>query len=392
QTSWDRLVQAEQVAVKTGASLLPRVSYQAGATRTRQETGSREAYATSVSAGLVAAYEVDLWNRVRAGRDASLFDVHARTQDLAAAAVTVSVSVAKTWYQLAEGKLQVTLIDEQLTRNQNVLKLVKARKGVGQVGAADVFRQEQLVESNRGQLIQAEEQVKLLQHRLCVLVGRLPDQAWDQDRLALIDLPPLPATGVPARLIQKRPDVASAFYSIRAADQRAAVAIADKYPSITLTGTLTTSESRIEELFDDWLASLAGSLAGPLFDAGLREAEAQRTRAVLSQAIHTYQQAVLQSLKEVEDALVQESAQRDYIGNLSSQLDWAQKTYKSVGQRFRLGQLDYLRVLESLESQQRLERSQLTARRFLIERRIDLCRALAGAWDMERPEIASLAQ
>jgi outer membrane protein TolC len=263
---------------------------------------------------------------------------------------------------------------------------------VGKVWASDVFRQKQLVEASQGQLIQAEEQAKLLQHRLCVLVGRSPDQAWADQAMALIDLPPLPATGIPASMIQKRPDVASAFYAIRAADQRTAVAIANKYPAINLTGTLTTSESRVEALFDDWLASLAGSLAGPLFDAGLREAEAQRTRAVLSQAIHTYKQTVLESLKEVEDALVQETAQRAYIANLGMQLDLAKTAYDRIGQRYRYGQLDYLRVLESLESQQRLERSQLTAQRFLIDRRIDLCRALAGAWDMDRPEIASLAR
>ncbi len=392
QTGWDRLVQAEQIAVKSGAALLPRVTYQAGVTRTRQEIGSRETYTTNVSTGLVAAYEVDLWHRVRAGREASLSDVNAREQDLAATAVTLSVSVTKTWYQLAESTLQVALIEAQLLRNQNVLRIINMQRGVGKVWASDVFRQKQLVEASVGQLIQAEEQVKLLQHRLCVLVGRSPDQAWADQTLALIDLPPLPATGIPASMIQKRPDVASAFYAIRAADQRTAVAIADKYPSINLTGTLTTSESRIEELFDDWLASLAGSLAGPLFDAGLREAEVQRTRAVLSQAIHTYKQAVLESLKEVEDALVQENAQRAYIANLGTQLDLAQRAYDGMKQRFFQGQLDYLRVLESLESQQRLERSQLTGQRFLIDRRIDLCRALAGAWDMDRPKIASLAQ
>jgi len=392
QTSWDRLVQAEQVAVKSGASLLPKVSYQAGATRTRQETGPLETYSTSMSAGLVASYEVDLWHKVRSGREATLSDVQARTQDLAAAAVTLSVSVAKTWYQLAESKLQVVVIESQLERNQKVLRLVKLRFDNGKVGAPDVLRQRQLIQSNEGQLIQAKEQIELLQNRLCVLIGRVPDQAWADQTMTLIDLPPLPVTGVPATMIQKRPDVASAFYAIQSADQRTAVAIADKYPSLSLTGTLTTSDTRMEDLFDDWLASLAASLAGPLFDANLREAEAQRTRAVLSQAIHTYKQALLTSIQEVEDALMQETHQRAYITNLATQLDLAQQTYERTGARYRLGEGNYLRVLDSLVSQQQLERSLLTAQRFLIDRRIDLCRALAGAWDMDRPEIASLTQ
>ncbi len=391
QTSWDRLVQAEQIAVKTGAPLLPSVRYQAGATRTRQEVGSANVYSTSLSAGLVASYEVDLWNRVRSGRDAALADVQARTQDLAGAAVTLSATVAKTWYQLAEGKLQVALVAQQLDRNQKVLVLVTTQFRKAKVGATDVLRQKQLVESSRGQMIQAEEQVKLLQHRLCVLVGRVPDQAWADQMLALIELPPLPMTGVPLEIVQKRPDVASAFYAIQAADLRVAVAIADKYPSLSLTGTLTTSDSRIEDLFDNWLASLAASLAGPVFDANLREAEAERTRAILSQAIHAYKQTVLVSIQEVEDALSQESHQRAYLANLAIQLDLAQQTYQQTDQRYKKGMGNYLRVLDSLELQQRLERSQLSAKRTLIERRIDLCRALAGAWDMDRPDIARLS-
>ena len=210
--------------------------------------------------------------------------------------------------------------------------------------------------------------------------------------LALVELPPLPVTGVPVKMIQKRPDVASAFHAIEAADHRTAVAIANKYPSLSLTGRLTTSDSRVEDLFDDWLASLAASLTGPLFDANLREAEAERTRAVLSQAIHTYKQALLVSIQEVEDALVQEAHQRDYLANLGIQLDLAEKTYDRTDQRFRKGQGDYLRVLDSLQLQQQLERSQLSAKRVLIDRRIDLCRALAGAWDMDRPEMARLTK
>ncbi len=391
QTSWDRLVQAEQIAVKTGAPLLPSVRYQAGATRTRREPGLPEEYTTSLSGGLVASYEVDLWNKVRSGREASLADVRARAQDLAGAAVTLSATVAKTWYQLAEGKLQVALVAEQLEVNKKVLVLVTTQFRNAKVGAPDVLRQKQLVESSRGQMIQAIEQVKLLQHRLCVLVGRVPDQAWADQMLALIELPPLPVTGVPLEIIQKRPDVASAFYAIQAADLRTAVAIADKYPSLSLTGTLTTSDSRIEDLFDDWLASLAASLAGPVFDANLREAEAERTRAILSQAIHTYKQTVLVSIQEVEDALAQETHQRAYLANLGTQLNLAQQTYQQTDQRYKKGMGNYLRVLDSLVLQQRLERSQLSAQRALIERRIDLCRALAGAWDMDRPDMAYLS-
>ncbi len=390
QMAWDRLSQAEQVAKKAGASLWPAVTYQGSATRTRTEVGNTTTYATSLSAGLVATYEIDLWGRVRSVQQAALADVASSQEDLAAAAVTLSASVAKTWFQLVEAQQQVVLIGRQVDRNQKVLEIITTQFRKGQAVAADVFRQRQLVESTRGTLVQAEEQAKLLQHSLCVLLGRVPQQAWNDLEQDLIALPSLPDTGVPLKMIERRPDVVSAFHAIEAADHRTAAAITAKYPTLSLTGTLTTSESRIEDLFDDWLASLAAGVAGPLFDAHLLEAEAQRTRAVLSQAIHAYRQVVLESIQDVEDALVQEGHQRVYVESLATQLDLSRKAFERTRQQYLNGQVDYLRVLESLATQQQLERSELTAQRQLIERRIDLCRALAGSWDMERPELAQV--
>ena len=131
-------------------------------------------------------------------------------------------------------------------------------------------------------------------------------------------------------------------------------------------------------------------IAGPLLDAGLRKAEVERTRAVVSEQINTYGQAVLQAVREVEDAIQQEAYQRDYIASLSQQLALARQVYERTRYRYIGGQLDYLRVLESLVSPQSLERSELTARRVLVEHRIDLCRSLAGGWEMEPPEMAEL--
>ena len=96
------------------------------------------------------------------------------------------------------------------------------------------------------------------------------------------------------------------------------------------------------------------------------------------------------ALKETEDAIQQEYYQRQYVESLQKQLALAQNVYDRTYQNYLKGQLDYIRVLTSLVTMQNLERNELTARRILIEHRIDLCRSIAGGWAMQRPDHAEL--
>ena len=97
-------------------------------------------------------------------------------------------------------------------------------------------------------------------------------------------------------------------------------------------------------------------------------------------------------LAKVEDALAQETYQREYIENLQTQLALARKVFETTRNSYLQGQLDYLRVLESLVSLQALERNELAARRVLVQRRIDLCRSIAGGWQMQRPAQAEIQE
>jgi len=391
RSTWDRLRQAEQTAVKAGAPLLPGLGYEADARRTRRlDTAGEHAYGTTYSAGLAASYELDLWGRVRSVQQAAALDAEAARENVAAAAITLSAAAARTWYQLAEARLQQDVISRQIETNQKVLEIITLQFRKGQVGASDVLRQRQLVESSRAQLIQTSETLVLLQHQLSILLGRAPGTYWSDSSPALAEVGALPDTGAPSTLIRKRPDVVRAYRAIEAADKRVAAAVADQYPRISIAATAETSAVRTSDLFDDWAANLIGNAVGPLFDAGLRKAEVERTRAVVSESVNTYGQAVLQAVREVEDAVQQEAHQREYIASLGRQLVLARQVYERTRHRYLGGQLDYLRVLESLISQQSLERNELAARRVLVERRIDLCRSLAGGWEMERPEMAEL--
>ncbi|HEX42883.1 MAG TPA: TolC family protein [Phycisphaerales bacterium] len=387
QAAWDRLAQAEAVARRAEATVWPWVDWTGSASTSRRDakaTGTTETQAHSL--GLAAGYEVDLWGELASTRRAAWLDVEAQQEAVDTAAITISASVAATWYQLAEARAQVRIAQAQIVANKDVLEIVTVQFRNAVARAADVLRQRQLVASTESQLIAAQETVEVLQYRLAALLGRTPELAWGDRPVGLADVGELPAVGLPTEVLWRRPDVRQGYRQLQAADQRLAAAIADQYPRLSLSaGVSTFSGAPVRDLFRDWLTTLAANVAGPVFDAGLRKAEVERQRAIVSERVHTWSGTVLKALAEVETALSQERQQAMFLSSIREQLELARQTYERNRESFMKGQVDYIRVLESLQSLQALERSEVTARRTLIGRRIDLYRATAGSWDKPRP-------
>jgi outer membrane protein TolC len=187
--------------------------------------------------------------------------------------------------------------------------------------------------------------------------------------------------------------VRRSYRQVQAADQRLASAIADQYPRLSISAYAETSSTvRISDLFDDWLANLSANAVQPLFDRDQRKAEVRRQKAIVSERIHAWSQTILGALEEVEGALMRERQQMQLIENLERRLELARLTYQRNQESYIKGQVDYIRVLESLESLQALERNNATARRALIQRRIDLYRSIAGACDLKQPPLAQISE
>jgi len=378
QASWARLTQAGAVARRAGAALVPALDGAGSAVHLRNDNGDAIRSTDTVSFGLAASYEVDLWGRVRSAREAALLDAEASREDVLAAAQTLAARVASTWFQLVEQHGQLALLDRQLRTNEQILELVTMRFHRGQVGAADVLQQRQLIEAILGQQAQGEAQAGVLAHALAILLGLPPDRQVAARTAVLAELPPLPQTGVPAELIQRRPDLLSASRRVMAADQRTAAALAERFPRLGLSARLDSEGGRGADLFTNWLTTLAANLAAPLMDGGRLQAEADRAAAAATEALHLYGQTLLAALAEVEDALVREEGQRQLLARLDRQLETAALVTGRVRDRYVRGTEEYLRVLNALLTQQGLERTRFAVHRQLLQERIDLYRALAG--------------
>ncbi len=379
--AWSRLSQVRARTLQTAAALYPEVAGDGQAVFSRQHTeeiGTRggEFY----SLGLIGAYELDLWGRVRSESQAARLVEHATREDLNAAAMTVAAEVAQRWAQIISQRLQKRLLEQQLETNETLLELIELRFRRAITSALDVYQQKQLVEGVRAQipLVAAEE--ALQRHELAILVGRPPLDALaiDRDELPLpADVPP---TGLPADLLAARPDIRAAGLRLAAADWQVAAARANRLPALRLTADANYRADNIDLLFDNWLANLAGNLSAPLFDAGRRKAQVDEARAAAAESLAIYRRTVLTAIREVEDALALEAGRRDNLEALAAQIDAARRALEEAGNRYLKGLIDYLPVLTQLLTVQGLERTIIQRRAELLLDRIALYRALGGHW------------
>jgi NodT family efflux transporter outer membrane factor (OMF) lipoprotein len=381
RAAWARLDQVRALAVKAGVGRYPVVQGEADASGTLAKSGN----SFTASIGVAASYEVDLWGRVRSTRDAARIDVLASRETLQAAAISLAAEVAVAWFQQVERAAQLELLRRQIAVNEQVHELVMARFQKAQGAAADVLSQRQLLESLRGEQAQAVATQRTYHHQLAVLLARPPGDRVAPSRSAFHPLPPLPRVGVPSELLQRRPDVRAAFHQVQAADRRVAAALADRYPKLSLTAAVSLSGGYNRVQFWSWLANLGANLLAPLFDAGQRKAEVERTRAVAREALGTYGQTVLTALREVEDALVKESGLLAQRASQERQRALATMVIEQTRASYAGGVESYLRVLDALLRHQTLERSLVALERDLRVNRVALCRALAGSWHLERP-------
>jgi outer membrane protein, multidrug efflux system len=377
QTAWQRLRASQAVLNRESASLFPFLNASGNAEINNRQSEFQQSQRFRL--GLYSEYEVDLWGRIRANVDAQSFRAAASFSDYQAAAVSLSAEVTRTYFQIVEARNQLELAQNQVETNEKVLKLLKVRFSSGQIRSVDILRQVQLVEATREQQIFAETRLQVLKHVLAVLLGKNPQTDFEFLQNNLPELPPIPETGVPARLIERRPDVQSTFNLLQAADRDLAAAISNQYPRLSISASISTGAYDIQDLFTDWGRGIAAGLLAPLFRGNELSAEAERGEAVKQQRLYEYGDAVLTAFSEVEDALVQEKQQKKIIESMERQVELALQTNEQLRSEYLNGMSNYLDVLTALDEEQQLRRDLLSSKLALLEYRIALYRALAGS-------------
>ncbi len=335
------------------------------------------------------SWEIDLWGRIRAGQAAMISESEAVSADRAAAELSIAGQVAKGWFALQEAQEQSRLarLAQEAFRDTERAIQDRFEAGVANEGQnlASQLRLAMVdVETATEVLERREDEVERLARRIELLMGKYPAAAVTSDR----DLPRLPApppAGMPAVLLDRRPDLHAAERRLASADQRLVEAKRAMLPSISLTGGTGTTAEQIEDLlnndFSIW--SLAGSAVQPLLVGGRLRQGVKLKRAEVTRAAAEFEQTALTAFGEVENALASERSLAIRQAALERAADLAKEAFERASEEFTDGTGD---ILTMLTAQQRYfqQRAQLiTLRRMRLENRVDLHLALGGGFTID---------
>ncbi len=392
RAAWARVRQARTFVKQANSGKYPQLEVSGSAARQKSRFNLQDQVIVNqnnmFSASIGAGYELDLWRRMASNGDGAALDALAMRDDVESIAITLAAEVTEAWFDLVFTNAQLKLLGDQLETNEVYLELIELRFQKGLASSLDIFQQRQQLVSTRAQVTQLQGSKRLLGNRLAILLGKPPQGLSLGPGDTLPDLPSVvPGTGLPADLLDRRPDVRAARRRVEAADHRVAVAVADRLPSLRVSGSVGLNSPSLAKFLTSPVWTLLSSITAPLFDGGRRKAEVERTRAVVEERLMQYGQALLQAMVEVENSVANEARQLAYIEDLKQLLELSTATLEQARLRYQQGLVDYLPVLSALQGRQRAELTLLQARRSLLSYRIQLCRALGGTWTQELKEV-----
>lgn len=382
----ERVVQAELALRQAGASLLPSLDVSGGSSA--RNVDSNESSSTGIDLG--ASYEIDLWGRIAAGVDASRAGLMATRFDYDAARLSISASVATTWFQVLALQERLDIARRNLATAERVLRVVQARYDNGAASALDLSQQRTTVLNQRKAIEPLEVQLRQTRSALAILLGRnpqagpTPDGAGGIERLGALKVPAVGA-GLPSELLLRRPDLAASEARLAAAAANIAAARAALLPGISLSAGAGVGSAALLALADTTRTlSISASVLQKIFDGGRLRADVDIQRSRQRELVESHRRAILAALKEVEDALAngvrdtnQEAAEREILAEAERSLRLAELRYRE-GADGLLTVLLAQRTLFASQDQLALTRlARLTAA-------VNLYKALGGGWSAGR--------
>ncbi|MBI3431106.1 MAG: efflux transporter outer membrane subunit [Hydrogenophilales bacterium] len=348
------LRQAEQTyAAQAGSTLYPTVTSKLGASRNQTNSSSfgQSGSATNTynlyNASVAVNYNLDLFGSNRRALEALAAQVDFQRYQFDGARLTLAGNIVTAAFAQAQRGAQIQATEAILQAQRNQLDIARKRFALGAAARADVLTLQTQVEQTRATLPPLRNQLQQTDHLLAVLLGQAPGAA-DIPRfdLAEFTLPARLPMVVPSELVRQRPDIQASTALLHAATAQYGVAVSNLYPQINLSAGLGTQALTTGALFGpgSLVWNLAGQLAQPLFNAGLK-AGANAAHASLESAGANYQQTVLQALRNVADALRALDNDAQTLAAQAAADSSAQQSLQLVEDQYGLGAASYLQLL-----------------------------------------------
>ena len=382
-----RFRQARALVQQTRAAYFPTVTVGVGITRTapsetaRSSTSRNNQTFTDHSLPIDVSWELDVWGRIRRSVEASQALAQASEADLEAARLSARAELAQDYFEIRSLDGQKQILDDTVVAFEESLQLTENRYRSGIASRGDVLQAETQLKTTQAQAIDIGVQRAQLEHAIALLIGKAPADLTVTTAPLAATPPTIPA-GVPAELLKRRPDVASAERTLASANAQVGVAEAAYYPTLSVDsqgGFESSSWSKwISAMGRFWSAGF--SLSETLFDGGARKAQVEQANAVYDTDMAAYRQTVLTGFQEVEDNLAALRILADEANAQDDAVRAARQSLAVTTNQYQAGIVSYLNVVVA-------QTTALTNQKTAVDilgRRLNACvllvKALGGGW------------
>ena len=383
RVAYANIQRAEALLRQTAAGLLPSANTQSS----YSESDGFEGDAQNTAQFFISlSYLLDVWGSTRASINAARADLDAFWLNYQFAQLSLAGAVAKAYFLTIESDSQIAIDEANVASLVKISEIAELQYREGAVTQQDVNIAMSDVASAKSRLLASEQAARNARRILNLILGAYPD---DQISVAatLPHRAELPAAGVPAALLERRPDLVAAERSVAAAFNRVYVAEVARYPRITLSGSVGGIAMDFDQLFrsDRLTWSVGPSVGLPLYQGGAITAQIDSANAVQQASIASYASLALTALSDVEIAL-------DANATLAAQQEQIEISYATAKDANRVAQLRYengdISLVDLIEVQRRefsRESELLQNQRRQLDARVDLFLALGGDWEQATP-------
>jgi multidrug efflux system outer membrane protein len=388
-----RVEQARQAVVQAHSEYLPSVGYEAGLSGGKNESlgnvapsgGRRQG---TVAAGIAAAWEADVWGRIRRSNEYALARFLGTEQARRGVLLSVVSTVASAYFELLDLDLRLEIAHRNLRAFEETRNLFEERLRGGKASRLETARAEGAVAITAATIPDLERQIAIQENQIRILLGAAPAAIPRKGTLLEQNILPDVPAGLPSTLLKRRPDVLAAEAAVRAANAQIGIATAAYFPQIGLTALLGRASSPLDDFVSGksnvW--SVAATTAGPIYTGRSLRARKRQAIAFWEETRIEYEQTVLGAFRDVSNALIA----REKLESVRALQFEAVKAYQeavAVAQlRYSAGKSSYFEVLDAQQQLFPAENAlALTERdrRLVI---VQLYEALGGGWKL--PEAA----
>ena len=384
QVAVQKVVEAEAYFSQSKAALLPSISANGKGSYIRNPesiypNGPREVNTYQLSAD--ASWEVDLWGKLRSSKRAAYANLLGSDAGKKAVQTRLISNIASAYYTLVGLDAKLAITQQTVKNNIDQVETMKVLQGSGKVTGAAVVQSEAARYAAEVTIPDLEQQIREAENALCLLLGRVPGTI-ERGKIDEQTLSSVLQTGVPAQLLDNRPDVMQAEFAVMNAFETTNNARAYFYPALTLTASTGFVAADLNQLLDpvSFAANVIGSLAQPLFNKKVNATRLKVAKAQQEEALISFRNTLLKAGQEVHNAMGLYESTVQKIALRQQQLDALVKSVDYTKELLTYGSATYTEVLNAQTSLLSAQLNNVNDHLQQLNAVVTLYCALGGGW------------